>query len=104
MSRPPQELEALVERALAEDAPTGDITAALVVPEGATCRAELRAKATGIVAGTAAAQAAFDVAAHQDSLGPVRVEWRTHDGDEAKSGDVVATISGPARTVLRAER
>src|SRR5438093_11464079 len=104
MSTRPEDLEALVERALAEDAPTGDLTAALVVPEAASCRGELRAKASGIVAGTEAAQAAFDVAAHQDGLGPVLVEWRTGDGNQVKPGDVLATIAGPARTVLRAER
>ena len=104
MTANPDEVRALVERALAEDAPTGDLTAKLVVPEGATCRAELRAKSSGVVAGTEAAQAAFDIAAQQDGLGPINVEWRSRDGDEVKPGDVLATIAGPARTVLRAER
>jgi nicotinate-nucleotide pyrophosphorylase (carboxylating) len=98
------QLRDLAERALAEDAPSGDLTAALVVPGGATCGAELRSKARGVIAGTAAAQASFDVAAEQDELGPVEVEWSVHDGSEVEPGDVLATISGPARTILRAER
>jgi nicotinate-nucleotide pyrophosphorylase (carboxylating) len=104
MSMPRNELRAIVERALAEDAPTGDLTARMVVPEGATCRAELRAKARGVVAGIDAAQASFDVASDQDGLGPVEVAWRVHDGSEVEAGDVLATIEGPARTILRAER
>ena len=51
----------MVERALDEDAPSGDLTAELTVPHGAWCRAELRAKASGVLAGTAAAQLAFEL-------------------------------------------
>ena len=39
------DLRASVARALDEDAPDGDLTARLVVPEDQWCRAELRAKA-----------------------------------------------------------
>jgi nicotinate-nucleotide pyrophosphorylase (carboxylating) len=97
-------LRELVTAALAEDAPTGDMTGRLTIPERARCRAELRAKAQGILAGTSAAQAAFDLAAEQDGLGPVDVEWKCTDGDALAPGDVLAVIGGPARTILRAER
>jgi nicotinate-nucleotide pyrophosphorylase (carboxylating) len=99
-----EDLREIVERALAEDAPAGDLTAELVVSPNETARAELRAKATGIIAGTRAAQAAFDLTAEQDGLGPVQVEWHARDGDPVRPGDVLAVISGPARSVLRAER
>jgi nicotinate-nucleotide pyrophosphorylase (carboxylating) len=98
------ELRALVTAALAEDAPSGDLTARLTVPERARCRAELRAKAQGILAGTSAAQAAFDIAAEQDGLGRVEVEWKHADGDDIGPGDVVAVVTGPGRPILRAER
>src|SRR6266496_2809082 len=104
MATHPDDLRALVARALAEDAPTGDLTATVVVPEGATCRSELRAKAPGVIAGIAAAQAAFDVAAEQDARGPVTAEWRVRDGDRVEPGDILAVMAGPARTILRAER
>jgi nicotinate-nucleotide pyrophosphorylase (carboxylating) len=97
-------LRSLVEQALAEDAPSGDLTAHLTVPEAATCRAELRAKARGVLAGTAAAQAAFDAVAEQDGRGTVSVEWKVADGDVVHPGDVLAVIEGPARSILRAER
>jgi nicotinate-nucleotide pyrophosphorylase (carboxylating) len=98
------DLRALVAAALAEDAPSGDLTGRLTVPERARCRAELRAKGKGILAGTSAAQAAFDIAAEQDGLGPVEVAWKHGDGDAVAPGDVVAVITGPAWTLLRAER
>jgi nicotinate-nucleotide pyrophosphorylase (carboxylating) len=101
---PREDLRTLVAAALAEDAPAGDLTAQLVVPEDERCTAELRAKATGVIAGIEPAQAALDLAAEQDGLGPVLVHWRVEDGDRVKPGDVVAGIEGPARTILRAER
>jgi nicotinate-nucleotide pyrophosphorylase (carboxylating) len=100
----PQELRSLVERALVEDAPSGDLTARLTVPQGATCRAELRAKAQGVLSGTAAGQTTFDVVSEQDGLGTVTVEWKFADGDAVRAGDVLALIDGPARSILRAER
>ena len=102
--RAPDDLRGIVERALGEDAPTGDLTARLTVPEGAACRAELRAKATGVLAGTAVAQTAFDIVSEQDGLGTVMVEWKFADGDSVAPGDVLAPITGPARSILRAER
>jgi nicotinate-nucleotide pyrophosphorylase (carboxylating) len=98
------ELRALVTAALAEDAPSGDLTAMLTVPERAICQAELRAKAPGVLAGTSAAKAAFDIAAEQDGQGRVEVEWKRADGDALAPGDVVAVINGPGRPILRAER
>ena len=44
------------------------------------------------------------VAAEQDGLGPLEVEWRSRDGSTVGPGDLAATIRGPARSVLRAER
>jgi nicotinate-nucleotide pyrophosphorylase (carboxylating) len=94
----------IVEAALAEDAPNGDLTAELVIPREATCRAELRAKQDGVLAGRAVAQTVFDVVEEQDGMGAMDVDWRFADGDTVRPGDVLAAISGPARSVLRAER
>ena len=95
---------ALVERALAEDAPGGDLTTRLTVPETARCRAELRAKATGVLAGTRVAHTVFDLVAAQDDLGPIEIRWDAGDGDSVAPGTVIARVAGPARSVLRAER
>jgi nicotinate-nucleotide pyrophosphorylase len=97
-------LRDLVERALAEDAPDGDLTAELTIPRESRCRAELRAKASGVLAGVRVVRTVFDEVAEQDGLGPIAVEWRARDGDAIGPGDVIAVITGPARSVLRAER
>jgi len=102
--QPSFDVRTVVARALAEDAPGGDLTAELVVPATKRCRAELRAKQDGVLAGRAAAQTAFDLCAEQDGLGPLDVMWRAGDGDRTRPGDVVAVVTGPARTILRAER
>jgi len=75
-----------------------------VIPPSASCRAELRTKASGVLAGTAAAQAVFDAVAQQDGLGTVSVDWEASDGDPVTPGQILARISGPARSILRAER
>jgi nicotinate-nucleotide pyrophosphorylase (carboxylating) len=95
---------ALVEVALAEDGPTGDLTAELIVAEGARCRAELRAKQAGVLSGVAVARVVFDVVAGQDGLGPIDAEWRCGEGDRVEPGQVLAVVTGPIRSILRAER
>jgi nicotinate-nucleotide pyrophosphorylase (carboxylating) len=96
--------EELARRALAEDAPQGDLTTGLVVPEDARLTSELRARAAGVISGTAMAGAVFDVAAEEDGAGPVEVGWKVGDGARVEAGSLLALIRGPARTVLRAER
>jgi nicotinate-nucleotide pyrophosphorylase (carboxylating) len=103
MSQTTDDLRSVVVAALLEDAPSGDLTASLVLDPLASCRAELRSKASGVLAGTAVAQAVFEAVAQQDDAG-LDVQWRRGDGDAVAPGDVVATVRGPARSVLRAER
>lgn len=98
-----EELRALVARALDEDAPGGDLTTSLVVSQDAGCRADLVSRAAGVLAGSQAAEAVFQVAAEQDGHG-IEIGWRRRDGDEVGSGELLALIEGPARTILRAER
>lgn len=102
--RTTSDISAIAIQALAEDAPDGDLTTVLTVPAEARCRADLRAKAEGVLAGTQVAQAVFDTASEQDGLGAIAIHWLRDDGDGVRAGDLVAVIEGPARTVLRAER
>ncbi|HJP66537.1 MAG TPA: carboxylating nicotinate-nucleotide diphosphorylase [Actinomycetota bacterium] len=104
MTTSADEIRSLVETALREDAPEGDLTAALTVPESATCRAELRAKAPGVLAGRSVASAVFDVVSEQDGLGQISIEWHRDDGERVEPGDLIADAHGPARSILRAER
>ncbi len=96
------DLTALARAALAEDAPAGDLTSRLVVPAEQTCTAEIRAKAAGVLAGRAAAEAIFRAAAEED--GAVDQDWKLEDGAELAPGDLLAVLRGSARAILRAER
>jgi nicotinate-nucleotide pyrophosphorylase (carboxylating) len=88
-----------VTRAIAEDLlPLGDLTAGLVdAGRRATC--DVVSRSPGVVAGRACAVEAF---AQVDPS--VSVEWRLPDGSAVAPGDVVATVEGPLRSILTAER
>jgi nicotinate-nucleotide pyrophosphorylase (carboxylating) len=97
---PPQlAVREAVARALAEDLlPLGDITASLL-PRGYSAEARLVARARGVLAGRACVNEAF--AQVDPSVGVV---WQLDDGSSLTPGRVVATVRGPARSVLSAER
>lgn len=92
--------EAIVATALAEDlADVGDRTSLATVPTHASGRAQLVARADGVLAGTAV------VAETCRQVDPtIRVELHMADGDRVAVGDVVAELAGPLRSVLTAER
>ena len=101
-TRPPAQLlvEPQIRAALAEDmGRAGDITSELTIPAGQTIEARLVARKPGRIAGLIAAEMAFHLA------GPaVHFETATPDGSHAATGALLATISGPARAILTAER
>ena len=97
------DLDQLARAALAEDAPTGDLTSRLTIPAGTACTAELVVKQDGVLAGVEAAAAVFTAAADQDRAS-LTIDWKLADGDLVASGDRVALLDGAAATVLRAER
>lgn len=93
-------LEPLVRGALIEDlGRAGDITTDAIVPGDLIVRAVLRAREKGVVAGLDVARLAFEL------IDP-RIVMEAHhaEGGKVGPGDVVATISGPARGILTAER
>jgi nicotinate-nucleotide pyrophosphorylase (carboxylating) len=96
----PREVEKLVRAALAEDVGSGDVTSLATVPAEQVDTADLVARADGVVAGLAVAAAVFDLA----SDGAVRFSAATRDGARVTRGDVLATVTGPTRALLSAER
>ena len=101
---PRGDLADVVHRALAEDAPWGDLTTEALVPAGATARAVLRAREPGVLAGIGAVEVAMARAAELTG-GAVRTSPGTcPDGGRFAAGDVLATLEGSAHAVLRAER
>jgi nicotinate-nucleotide pyrophosphorylase (carboxylating) len=85
--------------ALDEDAPWGDITGEVFIPATASTRADLRAREDGVLAGIEVFARAFTLVDQS-----VTVELAAADGDAFTAGQVLATVSGPARAVLQAER
>jgi nicotinate-nucleotide pyrophosphorylase (carboxylating) len=98
----PTEVHDIVRRGLAEDlGPAGlDVTSVATIPAGDTGTAELVARAAGVVAGLAVAAAVFELA----SAGTVEIGLSTKDGERVARGDVLATVTGPTRALLTAER
>ncbi|MGZ5371136.1 carboxylating nicotinate-nucleotide diphosphorylase [Aeromicrobium sp.] len=93
------QIDKVVWMALEEDAPFGDITSETLVPETAVATADLVARELGVFSGGevfAVAMTTLD-----DS---VKVTLHVADGDHFDKGAVLASVSGPARIVLRAER
>jgi nicotinate-nucleotide pyrophosphorylase (carboxylating) len=89
----------IVERALAEDVGTGDITSEATVPEGARGRARIVQKQSGVVFGLAAVAEAMRQCGVDDVDNlVVEGQWR-----EDVPADVVLA-SGPAAALLAAER
>lgn len=96
---PQDVLERAVDLALEEDAALGDLTSRLTVDEATRARAGALAKSGLVVAGLEPFAAAFR------RVDPaVVVELSAGDGDRARPGDVLARVTGPARSLLAAER
>ncbi len=93
------EIRRAVQNALAEDIGSGDATTLATVPETATAKAVMRAREPLVVAGLDFAEAAF----RELSTG-VKIERLAKDGLHADNGEILLKISGPARTILSAER
>lgn len=94
----PDDLDACVARALAEDVGTGDVTARLV-DGGAEAQAAVLAREAAVICG----QPWFDrVYAQLDPS--VKVAWDVAEGATVRADQRVAVVRGPARAVLTGER
>lgn len=83
-------------RFIEEDAPKGDITSEVIIPD-IDCHAIIRAEETGIVAGLSEAHAIF-------SHFSVSVNPEMMDGDTALPGDILLSLDGNAKKILLVER
>lgn len=93
-------VEPVVRAALLEDlGRAGDLTTDAIVPITAQARTALVARQPGVVAGLAAAATAFRL------IDPsIEITVERPDGAVLAPGDRIATIAGPARGMLTAER
>jgi nicotinate-nucleotide pyrophosphorylase (carboxylating) len=93
------EIERVVRMALAEDAPWGDVTSEALIPAGARATAKLVAREAGVLSGEDVFTAAMELTDAE-----LVVRFAVHDGERFAAGDVLATVEGPARGLLTAER
>jgi nicotinate-nucleotide pyrophosphorylase (carboxylating) len=98
----PYEVAGIVACALAEDLGPDriDVTSMATIPAGQTDVADLVARAAGVVAGLSVAAAVFD----EVSAGTTQWAGAVTDGAAVARGDVLATVAGPTRALLTAER
>ena len=109
----PHVVERIVRAALDEDLGPQrlDVTSVATIPPDQVDTADLVARADGVLAGIAVAMAVFDVAdelaATKDAASgrrTVEMVVRARDGERVARGDVLATVTGPTRSLLTAER
>jgi nicotinate-nucleotide pyrophosphorylase (carboxylating) len=99
MNLDPVEVDRVVRAALEEDFRYGpDVTSRAVVPDGTAGVADVVARAAGVVAGLPVAAAVAEIA------GAGTLTVLLPDGSRVSAGDVVATVKGPLRELLGAER
>jgi nicotinate-nucleotide pyrophosphorylase (carboxylating) len=93
-------LEDQVRAALLEDlGRAGDITTDAIIPPDVQARTVLVARKPGVVAGLDVALLAFEL------IDPsIKASIEKPDGSRLAKGDIIATMSGPARGILTAER
>ena len=83
-------------RFIEEDAPKGDLTSDIIVPD-VECNALIRAEEDGIIAGLAEAVTLFT------HFG-VTADMKNNDGDTVSKGNIVLSLKGPAKKILLVER
>ena len=89
----------LLQRALEEDGAFHDITTLSTVPEQQQSQGHILTRQAGVVAGLAVA---VDTFRYVDER--ITVELHVQDGDTVQAGTKLASLQGPARSVLSAER
>lgn len=95
----PNQIDPVVRLALVEDAPWGDITSQTLIPEASIATARLVAREPGVFSGGSVFSAAMRITDAR-----IDVTALTEDGAPFERGAVLAEVTGPARSVLQAER
>lgn len=93
------EINAVIEAALKEDMPRGDITSETIIPAHSVSEAVIVAKENGVLAGIDAARLVFH------KIDPsVVFKKNMNDGRVFKKGERIATLKGRSVSLLKGER
>lgn len=95
----PLSVDSIIEYALLEDIGDGDHTSDSTIPADKIGRAQLLVKQQGILSGVEVAKRVF---AKVDP--EIALTAYLKDGDKIQPGDIAFSISGPSRSILKAER
>ncbi len=95
---PAEQIAADVTRALTEDVGSGDVSADLI-PADRQVRAHIIAREACVLAGSAWAESAFRML-----TADIALDWHAADGERLAPDQTLVTLSGPARSILTAER
>ena len=93
------ELQLIIQNGIREDVGEGDHSSLACIPVSAIGRAKLLVKEDGIIAGVAFAKMILE---YVDPA--LQIEIFIIDGTLVKQGDVVFTVFGSSRSILKAER
>lgn len=94
-----KEIDAIIENALREDLPYGDITSESIIPSHTFSEAIILAKEKGVLAGIDVARRVFEKIDSSLSF-----EKGFDDGQEFSRGDVLARLRGNSISLLKGER
>lgn len=92
-------IDSIINTALEEDIHYVDVTTDYLLPDGHTSSAYYIAKDDGVLCGLDIAKRVFELVG-----GGVEFCPKMHDGDKVKKGDIIATMSGDSKTLLKGER
>ncbi len=99
MSLRRREIDPIIDAALREDMPSGDITSESIIPANSRSRAVFLAKEEGILAGLGVARRVFE----RIDAG-VRFRAFFRDGAAFAAGDTLAEVKGRSVSILKGER
>lgn len=92
-------IDKLIRTALEEDIHYMDVTTDNLLPDSHTSEAYYLAKDTGVLCGIGIAKRVFELVG-----GQFQMDIRMQDGEIVQKGDIIATISGSTKTLLKGER
>jgi nicotinate-nucleotide pyrophosphorylase (carboxylating) len=92
-------LKTFVENALHEDIGDGDHSSIACIPETATGKAQLLVKEAGVLAGVE-----IGIAIFREVEPGIKIKQFLKDGADIQPGDIVLTVEGKTRTLLKTER
>jgi len=92
-------VDKIIINALEEDLGWGDVTTDSTIPAGTVIKGNFIAKAEGIVCGIEICRRVFEIVDKS-----IDFQALMQDGQRVTKGDIIATISGSARGILKGER